>query len=818
MSKKAEECVKVVLRCRPMNGTEKEAGRKRIVEMNGETGAIRVTNPNVKEPPKEFTFDGAFDWNSRQCDLYDGTCKAIVNQVMEGFNGTVFAYGQTGTGKTWTMEGAAGDAELKGVIPRCFEHIFEEIGAIDEKEFLVRASYLEIYNEELRDLLKKDVKNRLELKEDPESGVYVKDLSSFVVKSVKEIDQVFIAGTKNRTVGATLMNADSSRSHSIFSIIIEQSGIVGGETQMAMGKLNLVDLAGSERQAKTGAAGTRLKEATKINLSLSALGNVIKALVDPKKGHVPYRDSKLTRLLQDSLGGNAKTVMIANMGPADYNFDETINTLRYANRAKSIKNKPKINEDPKDAMLREFQDEIAKLKQQIASGEGPGGTTVNVTVKKIGLDEAELAAEKEKIRAEIEGDAAKTDEEKSKLLKQQEEAHAKKMAELEEQKAIAARLEMLEGKLVVGGENLLDKVAKEEAAQKRLMAQLEEQKRQEQMLQARMSEQKELNLEKMDHYGSLEEEVRDLDQKLKGGLKQFRQQQQENADARGEFQREMDEMRENIKNLSYKFKFQQLVLAHYIPEAVLHKIESTAQYDPVREEWLVIRLNFAGNVLRARSPERYASTKEGAAALEMAAEAHRQQMMMANQGGGGYGMAGMGGADAMYEQMRMAGVAPSGSPQAPPTEDKYLSYAEMAFQEEGDRGGGGGGGPESPTDMDPAVPGASKPKDANTRAKATKAKLKAAVAASMMLHAGGDQDKDAKEKDKEKEKKRRKKEKKEKKEEEARASADGGVAAKAGRPARPGTAGRGRKQGGAAAAAGSEYPEARGSVEDPLRY
>lgn len=657
------------------------------------------------------------------------------------------------------------------------------------------------------------MKNRLELKEDPESGVYVKDLSSFVVKSVQEIDQVFIAGTKNRTVGATLMNADSSRSHSIFSIVIEQSGTVGGETQMAMGKLNLVDLAGSERQAKTGAAGTRLKEATKINLSLSALGNVIKALVDPKKGHVPYRDSKLTRLLQDSLGGNAKTVMIANMGPADYNYDETLNTLRYANRAKSIKNKPKINEDPKDAMLREFQDEIAKLKAQIASGEGPGGTTVNVTVKKIGLDEEELEAEKQKIKAEIEGDTQKSEEEKARLLKQQEEAHAKKKKELDEQKAIAQRLEMLEGKLVVGGENLLDKVAKEEAAQKRLAQKLEEQRRQEQMLQARMAEQKDLNLEKMDHYGSLEEEVKDLDAKLKAGLKQYRQQQQENADARGEFQREMEEMRENIKQLSYKFKFQQLVLAHYIPETVLHKIESTAQYDPVREEWLVIRLNYAGNVLRARYPERYASTKEGAAALEMAAAAHRQQMMMANQAGGGYGGMGMGmGGDAeMYEQMRMAGVAP-GSPQAAPTEEKYLSYAEMAFQEDE-------AGPESP-DAEGGVPGA-KPKDANSRAKATKAKLKAVLAASAMLHASDDKEKGDKDKEKERERRRKKKEKKERKKgEHARASAEGGLRDSSnGRPARPGTAGRGRKTvSSSTVGSADEYPESRGSVEDPLRY
>ena len=207
--------------------------------------------------------------------------------------------------------------------------------------------------------------------------MYVKDLTSFVVKSVAEIRQVLEVGKKNRTVGATLMNADSSRSHSIFTITVETSEVLEGEAEedahIRVGKLNLVDLAGSERQGKTGATGDRLKEATKINMSLSALGNVISALVDGKSAHIPYRDSKLTRLLQDSLGGNTKTVMVANLGPADYNFDETMSTLRYANRAKNIKNKPKINEDPKDAMLREFQEEIARLKAALGDGSAGGG-------------------------------------------------------------------------------------------------------------------------------------------------------------------------------------------------------------------------------------------------------------------------------------------------------------------------------------------------------------------------------------------------------------------------------------------------------------
>ena len=174
-------------------------------------------------------------------------------------------------------------------------------------------------------------------------------------------------GWKNRSTGATLMNADSSRSHSIFTINVEMMQTSGSDGHIRKGKLNLVDLAGSERQSKTQATGDRLREANKINLSLSALGNVISALVDGHSSHIPYRDSKLTRLLQDSLGGNAKTIMVANIGPSKFNYDETLTTLRYANRAKDIKNKPRVNEDPKDAMLREFQEEIARLKAQLAN-------------------------------------------------------------------------------------------------------------------------------------------------------------------------------------------------------------------------------------------------------------------------------------------------------------------------------------------------------------------------------------------------------------------------------------------------------------------
>lgn len=286
------------------------------------------------------------------------------------------------------MEGDTSSAELRGIIPNSFQHVFDKVTVSSDKKFLVRASYLEIYNEEVRDLLAKDTKNSLELKENVETGVFVKNLTFIAVTDVNEMEHVMQMGKKNRSVGATLMNQTSSRSHSMFQIVVECYGEgQDGEGHVCVGKLNLVDLAGSERQSKTGATGDRLKEATKINLSLSALGNVIKALVDGSSRHIPYRDSKLTRLLQDSLGGNAKTVMIANCGPADYNFDETISTLRYANRAKNIKNKPKINEDPKDAMLREYQEEIDRLKMALAA-QGKSGTQT-VDGKQVPMQAAE---------------------------------------------------------------------------------------------------------------------------------------------------------------------------------------------------------------------------------------------------------------------------------------------------------------------------------------------------------------------------------------------------------------------------------------------
>ncbi|XP_062449332.1 kinesin-like protein KIF17 isoform X2 [Rhea pennata] len=431
----ASEAVKVIVRCRPPSEREKELGCKVVVHTDSARGQCFIQNPGAaSEPPKQFTFDGAYDQEHNTEQIYNEIAYPLVEGVTEGYNGTIFAYGQTGSGKSFTMQGIVDPSTQKGIIPRAFEHIFESVQCAENAKFLVRASYLEIYNEDIRDLLGADTKQKLELKEHPEKGVYVKGLSLHTVHSVVQCERIMETGWRNRAVGYTLMNKDSSRSHSIFTINMEIYTVdERGQDHLRAAKLNLVDLAGSERQSKTGATGERLKEATKINLSLSALGNVISALVDGRCKHIPYRDSKLTRLLQDSLGGNTKTLMVACLSPADNNYDETLSTLRYANRAKNIKNKPCINEDPKDALLREYQEEIKKLKailaEQMSTNTLPGllpAETIHMEMKPDPLLESQLdvEAEKQLIRQEYELKLA--------LLKADYEAEQESRARLEE--------------------------------------------------------------------------------------------------------------------------------------------------------------------------------------------------------------------------------------------------------------------------------------------------------------------------------------------------------------------------------------------------
>ncbi|THW94753.1 kinesin-domain-containing protein [Aureobasidium pullulans] len=324
-----------------------------------------------------FTFDRVFDMACRQSDVFDFSIRPTVDDILNGYNGTVFAYGQTGAGKSYTMMGSdIGSPDHKGVIPRITEQIFASIMASESNiEYTVRVSYMEIYMERIRDLLVPQNDN-LPIHEEKNRGVYVKGLMEVYVSSVDEVYQILERGGMSRAVAATNMNQESSRSHSIFVITVGQKNVETGSVKS--GQLFLVDLAGSEKVGKTGASGQTLEEAKKINKSLSALGMVINALTDGKSSHVPYRDSKLTRILQESLGGNSRTTLIINCSPSSFNDSETVSTLRFGMRAKSIKNKAKVNQElsPAElkALLRKAQSQVSSFETYISNLESEVGT------------------------------------------------------------------------------------------------------------------------------------------------------------------------------------------------------------------------------------------------------------------------------------------------------------------------------------------------------------------------------------------------------------------------------------------------------------
>lgn len=318
-----------------------------------------------KEAQGSFTFDRVFNMQCKQSDIFDYSIRPTVDDLLNGYNGTVFAYGQTGAGKSYTMMGSSIDDEVgRGVIPRIVEQIFASIMSSPSTiEYTVRVSYMEIYMERIRDLMAPQNDN-LPVHEEKNRGVYVKGLLEIYVSSVQEVYEVMRRGGNARAVAATNMNQESSRSHSIFVITVTQKNVETGSAKS--GQLFLVDLAGSEKVGKTGASGQTLEEAKKINKSLSALGMVINSLTDGKSSHVPYRDSKLTRILQESLGGNSRTTLIINCSPSSYNDAETLSTLRFGMRAKSIKNKAKVNAELSPLELKQL---LGKAKTQITTFE-----------------------------------------------------------------------------------------------------------------------------------------------------------------------------------------------------------------------------------------------------------------------------------------------------------------------------------------------------------------------------------------------------------------------------------------------------------------
>ncbi|CAF0841159.1 unnamed protein product [Brachionus calyciflorus] len=611
--------VKVCVRVRPLNEKEKREGNQKVVSVDKLNGNISVRNPNASadEPPKNFSFDHVFGDDSKQLDIYNLIARPILEAVLEGYNGTVFAYGQTGTGKTFTMEGVRDKPELRGIIPNSFAHVFGHIAKQEgDIKFLVRVSYLEIYNEEVIDLLGKNQDQHLEVKERPDIGVYVKDLSSVVCHNADDMERIMNVGNRNRSVGATQMNERSSRSHAIFSITIECSDRgPDGAQRLRAGKLHLVDLAGSERQSKTGATGIRLKEATKINLSLSTLGNVISALVDGKSTHIPYRNSKLTRLLQDSLGGNSKTVMVANVGPADYNYDESISTLRYATRAKSIKNHAHINEDPKDALMRQYEKELAELKKQLGEAgalEDDDGDDDDEDVEEY-VDESGKKVRRKKVSPEkMDEIQAKIKEELRKVaaIKNIEEAERNKIArklekrldELkkaqEEQRLISEKIEAFERKIIVGGENLLEKAEEQAKLLEDSERQLEKQREKQKQMKQKLDEKEEEKLQLEEKYANLNEEAQSKTKKLKKLKTMILQAQSEVTDIKTEHQRAMEGLLEIVREMSKELKLNMAIIDSYIPSDFQEIIEENVIWNEELGEWQLKCIAYTGNNMR----------------------------------------------------------------------------------------------------------------------------------------------------------------------------------------------------------------------------
>ncbi|XP_038973722.1 kinesin-like protein KIN-5C [Phoenix dactylifera] len=407
--------VQVLLRCRPFNDDELRSNAPHVVTCNEYQREVAVTQSIAgKQIGRIFTFDKVFGPSAKQKDLYDQAVVPIVNEVLEGFNCTIFAYGQTGTGKTYTMEGECRRAKSgpknqlpadAGVIPRAVKQIFDTLES-QNAEYSVKVTFLELYNEEITDLLAPEElsktamedrqKKPLPLMEDGKGGVLVRGLEEEIVASADEIFSLLERGSAKRRTAETLLNKQSSRSHSLFSITIHiKEATPEGEELIKCGKLNLVDLAGSENICRSGAREGRAREAGEINKSLLTLGRVITALVE-HLGHVPYRDSKLTRLLRDSLGGRTKTCIIATVSPSVHCLEETLSTLDYAHRAKNIKNRPEVNQKMmKSTLIKDLYGEIERLKAEVYAAREKVG--VYIPKERYYQEEAERKAMTEQI-------------------------------------------------------------------------------------------------------------------------------------------------------------------------------------------------------------------------------------------------------------------------------------------------------------------------------------------------------------------------------------------------------------------------------------
>ncbi|XP_045473504.1 kinesin-like protein KIF3A [Harmonia axyridis] len=568
---KIVENVKVYIRIRPLNENESLGNAKGTIEINKEEGTILLNNSEYREFEKLFRFHQVFPEESSQMEIYHTVAAPIVDTVLKGYNGTIFAYGQTGSGKTYTMVGEHSPKELQGIIPHSFSQIFTQIASsVEQKSFVVTATFLEIYNEEIRDLLSVNTNKKLVIHDHKTHGSFVKNLSGFTVNSIEELKKLFIRGNKNRTTKSNTVNVSSSRSHAIFTIMIESKNHKSNVT--TFGKLNFVDLAGSERLSRTKVTGDMLKEASHINLSLSVLGNVISSLVDGKSSHIPYRNSKLTRLLQDSLGGNSKTAMVATLSLAEIDYDESVCTLRYASRVRYIKNYVSANKK-NDGLIASFEKQIQELQSRVQDIQD------EQDIKKKKQYELKMkATEKKRLQEELEN----TENIKQELM---------------------SKIEKVKQKIIVGGVNLLDKVEEQHCLLKQSSSELIDLHQRNKDLEDILDEKNMMKLELKQNYSSLQEENEDLDRqilKIQEELKIYREEQEKQQ---SEHQFEMERRLEQNKALMQDLTLHNLVLQNMIPKRYKKRLEASIHYDVEVDEYRLKHIAHAGNNIARKYKE-----------------------------------------------------------------------------------------------------------------------------------------------------------------------------------------------------------------------
>ncbi|CAL4146750.1 unnamed protein product, partial [Meganyctiphanes norvegica] len=578
---------------------------------------LEVQRPGRKErmAPIIFLYECTLREESRSVGLLGGLSQYPTESVEESFLGTMKEYLQPGVGDHHVQEGVRNHHILDVHQVQSDHHMQcggPASGREEDNRFLSKSSSSE--TEGALDAISEAVKKE-KIKSEKMMSVIVGDLLSTVTASYALKVHAIGFGHKPKAIKKKTLNLSPSRSRSISAITFSRSLRANrGRYHSFTECLQIFHTCGSERQSKTGATGMRLKEASKINLSLSTLGNVISALVDGRSTHIPYRNSKLTRLLQDSLGGNSKTVMCANIGPANYNYDETISTLRYANRAKNICNKAKVNEDPKDALLRKLQEEIRALRDKMDEEgdveeesddeyieEGEIANNEKPKKKKKKLKEEEVEAIRKKIEEERRMLAEHKDmaEEERDRIKADLDRHEKEVKKAQkEHDALKQKLQGLERKILVGGENLLEKAEEQERMLEDSAKELEERRKHEEQLRQAITKKEAERIDMEERYNSLQEEAAGKTRKLKKVWTLLMAAKSELGDMQAEHQREMEALLESVRHLSREHKLHQLIIDSFIPFEYQEMIERYVHWNEDIGEWQLKCVAYTGNNMR----------------------------------------------------------------------------------------------------------------------------------------------------------------------------------------------------------------------------